>query len=277
MAAAGQVFFTLSVGVGAIQCYASYVSEKEDIALNALAAGWLNEFVEVVIGAAIVIPIAVGYLGLDAVKSIVNGSGSGFSLAFRSMPYLFQQWGVIMSALASVMWFGVLFFAGLTSSLAMGLPFVGLMKDHFNWSTVKTTILLGALIFALGILPVFYFKSGAMFEYDYWAGEVSLVVFACLEIVLFAWIFGMERGWAEIEEGADIKLPLALKFIIQFITPIFLLGILLGNLSNWTSNLFSSNLNTVQFCARLVMLLVFSGICVLLYLAEKRKSVGSRI
>lgn len=270
MAAAGQVFFTLSVGVGAIQCYASYVSEKEDIVLNALSAGWLNEFVEVVIGAAIVIPISVGYLGLDAVKSIVSGSGSGFGLAFRTLPFLFQQWGALMSSLAALMWFGVLFFAGITSSLAMGLPFLGLMKDHFSWSSTKTTIVLGLVIFALGILPVFFFNEGAMGEYDYWAGDVALVMFACFEIVLFAWIFGIDRGWAEIQEGADFRLPGIVKYIIQYVTPLFLLGIVVGNIHNWSSNLVNTQLNTVQLISRVVMLLVFAGICTLIYFADKR-------
>ena len=60
LAAAGQIFFTLSVGMGSIQCYASYVKKNDDIALNAMSAGWMNEFVEVVLGAAIIIPISVG-------------------------------------------------------------------------------------------------------------------------------------------------------------------------------------------------------------------------
>ena len=50
LAAAGQIFFTLSVGMGSIQCYASYIKRRDDIALNAMSAGWMNEFVEVVLG-----------------------------------------------------------------------------------------------------------------------------------------------------------------------------------------------------------------------------------
>ncbi|GAB4200834.1 MAG: hypothetical protein Fur004_18630 [Thermoflexibacter sp.] len=48
LAAAGQIFFTLSVGMGTIHCYASYVRSKEDVALNAMSAGWMNGFVEIV-------------------------------------------------------------------------------------------------------------------------------------------------------------------------------------------------------------------------------------
>jgi NSS family neurotransmitter:Na+ symporter len=68
LAAAGQIFFTLSVGMGTIHCYAAYVKSKDDVALNAVSAGFTNEFVEVVLGSSIVIPIAAGYLGLDWVK-----------------------------------------------------------------------------------------------------------------------------------------------------------------------------------------------------------------
>ena len=65
--AAGQIFFTLSVGMGTVHCYAAYVRANDDIALSAMSAGWMNEFVEVVIGSFIVIPIAIGYLGIERV------------------------------------------------------------------------------------------------------------------------------------------------------------------------------------------------------------------
>jgi SNF family Na+-dependent transporter len=78
MAAAGQIFFTLSVGMGTIHCYAAYIDAKDDIALNAVSTGFMNEFVEVVLGSLIVIPIAAGYLGLDWV--IQN---AGFEWLFK--------------------------------------------------------------------------------------------------------------------------------------------------------------------------------------------------
>ena len=95
LAAAGQIFFTLSVGMGTIHCYASYVKAKDDIALNAMSAGWMNEFVEVVLGSSIVIPIAAGYLGLDWVRE-----NAGFGMAFQTMPFLFENWGPVFATLA---------------------------------------------------------------------------------------------------------------------------------------------------------------------------------
>ena len=240
MAAAGQIFFTLSVGMGTIHCYAAYMKPKDDIALNAVSAGFMNEFVEVVLGSLIVIPIAAGYLGLDWV--IQN---AGFGMAFQTMPYLFQQWGPVLAAFAGVCWFGLLFFAGITSSLAMGTPWMGFMRDEFNWGRNKGAWSFGLLILIMGLPTVIFYNQGVFDEYDYWAGTVSLVVFAMLETILFSWIFGMKKGWAEITSGADIKVPSIYKFIIKFVTPIMLIIIFLGSLFKPLNNDWSGNLGSL--------------------------------
>ncbi|MCB0733717.1 MAG: sodium-dependent transporter [Flavobacteriales bacterium] len=225
LAAAGQIFFTLSVGMGTIQCYSSYVKQKDDIALNAMSAGWMNGFVEIVLGASVVIPIAVGYLGLDWVKE-----NAGFFMAFKTMPYLFDQWGSVLAILAGVAWFGLLFFAGITSSLAMGTPWMGFVQDEFSWSRNKSAWTLGIVVLLLALPTIFFYEYGVFDEYDYWTGTVSLVVFALAEVILFAWVFGMDKGWAEINEGADMRVPMIYKFIIKYITPVFILIIFTASL-----------------------------------------------
>jgi SNF family Na+-dependent transporter len=244
LAAAGQIFFTLSVGMGTIHCYAAYVKPKDDIALNAVSAGFMNEFVEVVLGGAIVIPIAAGYLGLDWVLE-----NAGFGMAFQTMPYLFQQWGTILAALAGLFWFGLLFFAGITSSLAMGTPWVSFMKDEFGWSNNKSAWSFGLVTLIVGLPTVIFYQQGVFDEYDYWGGTVGLVTFALFETIMFSWIFGIDKGWREINLGSDIKIPLIYKFIIKYITPLMLLLVFLGSIftpqgNDWTGNissLFSGN------------------------------------
>jgi SNF family Na+-dependent transporter len=228
LAAAGQIFFTLSLGMGSIQAYASYLKHKDDIALNAMSAGWMNEFVEVVLGGAIIIPISIGYLGIDRVVELANLGGLG--MGFKTIPYLFNQWGTIIAAIAGVMWFGLLFFAGITSSLAMGVPCIGFMQDEFKWSKNKSAIAFGLTILLLGLPTVIFFNYGVFDEYDYWTGTVSLFTFALFEAVLFAWIFGMKKGWREINFGADIKVPIIYKYIIKYITPVLLIFVFLGAL-----------------------------------------------
>lgn len=310
LAAAGQIFFTLSLGMGSIQCYASYVRSKDDIALNAASAGFMNEFVEVVLGSCIVIPIAAGFLGIDWVKE-----NAGFGMAFQTMPYLFQNWGPAIATAAGVMWFGLLFFAGITSSLAMGTPWMGFMRDEFKFSQKKGAWTFGAVVLAMGLPTVIFYNEGVFDEYDYWAGTVSLVVFALAESILFAWIFGMDKGWKEINQGGDIKVPLIYRFVIKYITPLLLLAVFIGSVftplgNNWNDamqSLFSGNgwpldnsslikmltnaglkeqlaaatdeqavssLKTKIFytnVARLLLLSLFVGISILVYIAYKNR------
>lgn len=310
LAAAGQIFFTLSVGMGTIHCYAAYLKTRDDIALNAMSAGFMNEFVEVVLGSMIVIPIAAGYLGLDWVKA-----NAGFGMAFQTMPYLFQQWGVVFAAIAGVMWFGLLFFAGITSSLAMGTPWMGFMTDEFNWTRKNGAYSFGLITLILGLPTVIFYNYGVFDEYDYWAGTVALVLFALLETFVFVWIFGVDRGWREINSGADIKIPIFFKYVIKYVTPFLLLFVFMGSLitpkdKDWSgafTSLFSgtgwtldngsiikqitlsdlkhqlasatdptiiTNLQDKMFYitgARILLLALFIGICTLVYTAYKKR------
>lgn len=228
LAAAGQIFFTLSLGQGSVQCYASYVKKKDDIALNSMSAGWMNGFVEVVLGGAIIIPISIGYLGIDRVIELTSSGGLG--LGFRTMPYLFQQWGPILAAVAGVAFFGLLFFAGITSSLAMGTPVLSFLRDEFNWGRRSAAWAFGFAVLVLGLPTVMFFQMGVFDEYDYWAGTVSLVLFAMLEMILFSWVFGLKKGWAEITAGADIRISVIFKYIIKYITPVMLILVFMGSL-----------------------------------------------
>ncbi len=233
LAAAGQVFFTLSLGMGSIICYASYIRSRQDIALNAMSAGWLNEFVEVVLGASIIIPIAVGYMGLDWVVE-----NAGFMMGFKTMPYLFEQWGPIFSALAGLFWFGLLFFAGITSSLAMGTPFTAFLEDEFNFSVKKSAVTFGVIVGLLALPCIIFYQQGVFDEFDYWTGTVLLVVVAFLEITLFAWVFGIDKGWEEVTRDADIHIPIFFKYVTCYVTPVFIGIVLVGSLfspeaGNW--------------------------------------------
>ncbi len=228
LAAAGQIFFTLSVGMGSIHCYASYLRENEDIALNGASAGWMNEFVEVILGGSVLIPIATAYLGLAAVQEATAG-GSGFALGFLTLPTLFNNWGWF-APVAGALWFGLLFFAGITSSLAMGQPIMAFLEDEWGLPRKKAALVFGAAVAALGFFCVWLYPGGAFDEFDFWTGTFSLVVFALFEAFIFAWIFGMDKGWEEITRGSDMKVPRIFRFVIQWVTPAFLLVIFVAAL-----------------------------------------------
>ena len=170
-------------------------------------------------------------------------------MAFQTMPYLFQQWGPIVAKFAGFFWFGLLFFAGITSSLAMGTPWIGFLKDEFKVPHKKAALSFGLIILLFGLPTVLgyvvdYNSEGKIVfltqpifdEYDYWAGTVGLVFFALAEAILFSWIFGIHKGWEEINLGSDMRIPVIFKFIIRFVTPVMLLAVFIGALITPPSN-----------------------------------------
>ena len=227
LAAAGQIFFTLSIGMGTIHCYASYLREKDDIALTGATAAWTNEFCEVLLGGTILIPIAVAYLGLPDVVNRTSG-GSGFNLGFLVFPTLFNNWGALAPA-AGVFWFGLLFFAAITSSLAMGQPIMAFLQEEFGFTRERSAVAFGLLLLPLAIPVAILHSNTFNDEFDFWASTFMLVVFALGETILFAWLFGMNRGWEEMMKGAELQIPIIFKYVIQYVTPVFLILILVGS------------------------------------------------
>ena len=220
LAAAGQIFFTLSLGMGTIQCYASYLSENDDIALTGLATASTNEFAEVVLGGTLAIPAAVVFFGVERTQELAVNS---YDMAFAVMPALFQR--LPAGQLFGTLWFGLLFIAGITSSLAMGQPLMAFLQDELKMTRQKAAITLGVTVFLL-VQPVIFIMPHFMNEFDFWAGTFGLVILATIEIVLFVWVFGIHRAWDEINKAADIKIPVFFKYVLQFVAPAMLLIIL---------------------------------------------------
>lgn len=222
LAAAGQILFTLSVGIGVILTYASYLSKGDDVVLSGISAVSMNEVAEVILGGSIVIPAAFIFFGPENIQLIAKGGA--FNLGFVTMPLVFGK--IFMGAFFGFIWFLLLFLAGITSSVSLAQPAVAFLEDEFGITRPKAVSIFGAVSFILCQPAVFLLGKGVVNELDFWGGTFCLVLFATVEIILFAWIFGMDRAWIEIHHGADMKLPLIYKFIIKFITPVFLLLIL---------------------------------------------------
>ena len=80
--------------MGSVHCYAAYLKENDDIALNAASMGWMNEWVEVILGGSILLPIATAYLGLTAVQSR-HGRRQRFQPGASRVPEAVPELGVV--------------------------------------------------------------------------------------------------------------------------------------------------------------------------------------
>lgn len=222
LAATGQIFFTLSCGIGVILTYASYLTQKDDVALSGLSAAATNEVAEVILGGSIVIPAAFAFFGPLAASKIATGGA--FNLGFVTMPLVCQK--IAFGNIFGFMWFMLLFLAGITSSISLAQPAIAFLEDEFNLSKKKVVWIFGVAVFILCQPAIFLLGRGVVDELDFWGGTVCLVLFATVEAILFAWVFGMEKAWTELHVGSDITIPRIYRFIIKYITPLFLLLIL---------------------------------------------------
>jgi len=223
LAAAGQIFFTRSVGTGSILTYASYLKKNEDIVLTGLTTSMTNEFAEVILGASIAIPVAVAFFGVSGTEMIARGGS--FDLGFVAMPIIFLK--MPMGEFFGMLWFSLLFFAGITSSVALCSPAMAFLQDQMRMSRKQAAGCVGATLLLCGFPVILFLRYGFLDEMDFWAGTFGLVVFATIEVILFAWIFGIKAGWREMHEGAEIHIPNAFRFIIKYITPVYCIGLLI--------------------------------------------------
>ena len=108
----------------------------------------------------------------------------------------------------------------------MTSPAIAFLEDEFKWKRRKAVNVVFSILALSTVTVVIFFKFGFLDELDYWAGTLGIVVFAAIEIVLFSWIFGVKKGWLEMHKGADLKVPGFFKFIIRYITPVYMLTML---------------------------------------------------
>lgn len=274
LAAAGQIFFTLSLGMGVILTYSSYLRKDDDVVLSGLTAASTNEFAEVILGGSIVITAAFIFFGPTDVKTIAD-SGA-FNLGFVTMPQIFTK--MPLGAIFGFLWFAMLFLAGITSSVSICQPSIAFLEDEFNIRRGKAVTLFGIAALLLSLPAIFFLHRGVLDDLDFWGANFVIVFGATMEIILLAWIFGIDKAWDEMHQGSKMRIPRIFKFIIKYITPTFLL-LILGYwfATDWWQVIVMKDVpsENVPYVLgiRLVLLFILLGLGFLVWLAWRKRKM----
>lgn len=247
LAAAGQVFFTLSLGFGAILTYASYLKKDEDIALDGLSTASLNGFAEVVFGSTIAVVSAVVFFGVAGAKEVA--AGGAFNLGLISMPAIFSH--MPGGNFFGFLWFLLLYLAAVTSIVALSQPVMCYFEDEFHWTRNKSVVVYGIFLFLCSLVPIFV--QGALDEMDFWAGSFGIVVLSLVEIIIFMWILDSKKAWDEVVKGSAIRVPIAFYYLMKFVTPTILF-VILGKWSFDFIQAVSSGERTFSFGSKIGLL-----------------------
>jgi SNF family Na+-dependent transporter len=108
-------------------------------------------------------------------------------------------------------------------------PAVALLKESLGWSHRKATGGI-ALLGTLGAVLTLWFTQGGAFwsTVDFWVGTFLIFIMAGVQIIYFSWVFGIDRGWKEIHNGASIQIPMVFKFIMKYVAPVYLIIVFVG-------------------------------------------------
>jgi SNF family Na+-dependent transporter len=271
--AAGQIFFSISVGFGIIITYASYLKPDDDVVLSGLTATAANEFCEVCLGGLITIPAAFLFLGAAPLAAV---AGSSLGLGFHAVPVTFEY--LPIGSFFGFLWFSLLFIAAVTSSISMLQPAIAFLEEAFEMGRRASITALG-LITAPGCLLVLYFSKNtvALDVMDFWVGSAMLIVLALFEVVLFGWVFGVDRGLEEANRGSDLKVPRVFRFLIRYVCPAYLIVILVGfAIQNFAAQASSVAKQPVAMLTVCFMVIVFILFFLLVRLASQRWQNQSR-
>ncbi len=263
LAAAGQIFFSLSLGFGVILTYASYLKPNDDVALSGLTATSANEFCEVALGGLITVPAAVAFLGVAGLAGVGLGT---FSLGFKVLPLVFST--MPAGAFFGLLFFLLLYLAAVTSSISMLQPGIAFLEEALGLRRRESVALLG-FITALGTGLVVWFSKDvkALDTLDFWVGQFLIFCLTLAQTLIFGWIFGTKRGLTELRKGAGMPVPALFSPAVKYLCPLYLTTILslwlafdvfgLGNgeLSGYVKDLFVEPNPVAWLCVLLVVLL----------------------
>jgi NSS family neurotransmitter:Na+ symporter len=223
IAALGQAFFTLSVGMGAIMAYGAYLPNEESIVRTSIA----------VVAADTIIAILAGLVIFPIVFQFDVPVDQGPGLVFVSLPLAFGQ--MTGGVYVAVIFFMLLTFAAWTSAISLMEPAVTFFMEQLNFSRVSAALTVGVIIWALGLLTVLSFGPWSdvmwyertIFDWlDYLTNNVMLPV-GGFAIVVFAGWFMAKNSTADELDPSGGTLYQLWRISARYIAPVAILLVLL--------------------------------------------------
>ena len=234
MDAMGQLFYSISVAMGIMVTYGSYCKDKENMIKSVNRIEFFDTIVAILAGV-MIIPAVYVFMGKE-------GMSGGAGLMFVVIPKVFQQMGAIGQVIGAIFFIMVLF-AALTSSISVLEAVVAGIMDKFGVSRKKATVIETVIALAIGIIicfgyNYFYFEitlpNGAAAQIleivDYISNNILMPVVAIGTCILIGWVV---KPKIAIEEATKNGETFARKWLyiimVKVVAPVLLAVLLLGS------------------------------------------------
>ena len=227
-AAMGQAFFTLSLGIGSMEIFGSYIGKDHSLTGESLRVIGLDTFVAICAGL-IIFPACAAF-GVE--------SSSGAGLAFMSLPNVFNAMGPVAGRIVGAFFFLFMSFAALSTVIAVFENIVAFAMDKLGWSRTKAVLINFAAMLVLATPAALGMNVWSGVHFGAHIGSIDaledfIVSQNLLPIgsMLFLLFCTIKKGWgwdgfiAEADAGEGIKFPKnkVVKFYLKFIAPVIII------------------------------------------------------
>jgi NSS family neurotransmitter:Na+ symporter len=234
--AMGQLFFSLSVAMGILIAYGSYVNDDTNLVKSINQIEIVDTLVAVLAGV-MIIPAVYTFMGTDGM------SAQGPGLMFISLPKVFAQMGTVGN-IVGCLFFAMVFFAALTSAISVMEAVVSSFMDAFHISRTKATIIegtiaiIGGIIVCLGYNKLYFeikLPNGSIGQIldllDYISNNALMPIVALSTCILIGWVVKPKTVIDEVEKsGVKMNRKGLYVVMIKYIAPILLFILLLKSL-----------------------------------------------
>ena len=236
MDAMGQLFYSISVAMGIMITYGSYVKKETNLVKSVNQIEIFDTGVAFLAGLMIV-PAVYTFMGTE-------GMASGPSLMFVSLPKVFDSMGAIGTVIA-IVFFVMVAFAALTSSVSVMEAVVSSIMDRFHLTRQRATVLVAAITLLGGIVVclgynVLYFDivlpngshAQVLDVMDYASNYVLMPIVAIATCVLVGWVLKPKAVIDEVTNEGKLKFHREKLYVVmvKFVTPVMLFFLLLQSL-----------------------------------------------
>ena len=232
LAALGQSFFSLSLGMGTMITYGSYISKQENLAVSAVSVALADTTIAVLAGLVI----------FPALFSVGIAPTQGPGLVFNVLPKIFET--MPGGTFVGVFFFVLLVIAALTSTVSLLEVPVAFLVDQRKWSRKKAVWIVTAVVFIVGLPSALsqgtvpFFSAMSWFGgkdflsiMDFLFGNVSLLVGGLFLAILVGWIWGTRAASEELLAGAGpvfAKLAPGWAILVKYVCPVIIALVLLN-------------------------------------------------
>ena len=232
--AMGQMFYSLSIAMGILITFGSYMKKDTSIEESAEQVEIFDTAIAIMAGL-MIIPAVFAFSGGDA-----EALQAGPALMFITIPKVFASMG--LGAVTGCMFFLLVLFAALTSSIALTESAVSTFEDEFKWSRRKATTVIGVITLALGSLSALGYGPladvtviGMQFLdfFDFLTNTVMMPIAAIATCLLISKVVGVQRIEEEVmQNGGKFRRKKIFCFMIRYLCPVFAGIILLSSIAN---------------------------------------------